>query len=189
MTIALMTLLVFESGCSWFRWQRMPDEPGLPAEQAECIKGFPIADTIVAGVYAILTGILLGAHSEEHCSYAESDVGTCGLGEAIGRYIGIGTAVITAVFSAAAITGWVNYHQCREYQKRYYPELFQPPPPPPDTQIEQTENERYQYPRLQHLRNQRLQNQRIQNPETPKPETPNPETPAPTSDKQDGDSK
>jgi hypothetical protein len=132
MTMIVSMLLLFQSGCSWIKWQKVP-ERDAPVETVECRLAPPIVDTVLTAGAAAASGLLFLL-----TQVPSEDVGS-GCGDACLVGIGVGYAVVAAVFGAAAITGWVNYRKCREYQKIVTtseqlgtgPEFVNPSPPSP----------------------------------------------------------
>jgi hypothetical protein len=135
---AMMILAAFsEIGCSWIAWQKVP-EKGAPAEYVECrLKPHIIDSVMTAGSLAGM-GVFYGLSAVHQCS---EDSGCIFDEGQFYSWIGIGFTVIAAVWGIASISGWVNYHNCREYQERVSldkqlhtnQELFKPeaPNPPP----------------------------------------------------------
>jgi hypothetical protein len=134
MATALIALLLFASGCSWFNWQKIPNKE-IPAEKIECKLWSPILDTIVTAGSAVGAGVSISAVASYHCDYHENDL--CGLGVLTPAIAAGALALVMLVYTAASATGWLRYQKCLDYNERVSaserlgtgPQLFYPPPP------------------------------------------------------------
>jgi hypothetical protein len=137
MATPLMTLLVFESGCSWVMHQRIPDKPANEGcgEQVECGLAPPIIDTVMTTAAVTGMGVFFGlsAASPSHCG---EWLGCMSMEKDLYALGGAVFTLVAAVWGAATATGWVNYHNCRQYRAtvtanetfKTGPELFHPTP-------------------------------------------------------------
>lgn len=106
--------------------------------EIECRLAPPIVDTSITAGLGVISGLSFAALADSR--NIEDDAVGIGAG-LLFAYLGIGSAVFAAIEGAAGITGWVNYHRCRDYQAsvdatkafKTGPELFHPSPPNPET--------------------------------------------------------
>jgi hypothetical protein len=131
MVVLVLAFSFFEGGCSWIRWSHNAP-PEIPGMKIECSAAAPTVDTVGTAVFAG-AALGVGLHKPECSEWAM----LCGAEEFI---VAVSLGAVAVIWSAASISGWVNYHHCRAYQERVSldkklntsPELFKPAATPTD---------------------------------------------------------
>jgi hypothetical protein len=115
--VAATVLFLSEAGCSWINWQKIP-ENDTNSGRIYCGSSPAVLDTIMTAAFAGGAAGLYVADSENARDCRNTGEGYFGC-----RNPGfiIGAAIVTtvaAIWAAASFSGWVNYGNCRAYNKR-----------------------------------------------------------------------